>query len=437
MKHLIIASLLLGATVSASAEVWTLDSCVNYAVSHNLSVKSAQLDLEKAHQSVVEAKSRFLPTLSAGAAQNWDFGRGLTAQNTYANRNTSSFGWNAQFSLPVFQGLSALRTLRQAQAAVPVSETRVRAAREEVTLGVLAYYLQALYTRSMVDVARENLALSEAQHARTLVLVEGGKVAEIEALQAQSEVEQNRLQLVQAEGDASLALVDLAQALQLPSAEGFQVDTLLSLPPDGNVPSVADIYASALGTNASIKAAAGQVELARHAVSVAQSGYLPRLNFNAGLGSTYYTLSGSDNPGFSRQMRDNFSRSLGFSISVPIFDAFNTRNQVRQARMQVRQADLELERQRTQLYKSVEQAWQQTVNASASWQAACRATEAARAALDAMNEKYAYGRATLTETTEARTNYANALARLTQARYEHILRARILGFYADPSSILR
>lgn len=422
--------------LSLKAEVWSLDSCIAYAVAHNLSVKSAEIDLHNSELAISEARSRFLPTLSAGAAQNWDFGRGLTAQNTYANRNTSSFGWNAQLSLPIFQGLSAIRTLRRAEAAMPVSRTLLRAAREEVTLGVLAYYLQALYAGSMVDVARENLSLSERQLERTLILVEAGKVAEVEAMQARAEVAQTRMQLVQAEGDASLALVDLAQALQLPTAEGFSIDTLAVGPAASAIPSAADIYASALGTNASLKAAAGQVDLARQSISIARSGYLPRLNFSAGLGSSFYTLSGAENPSFSRQMRDNFSRSLGFSLSIPIFDAFSTRNQVRQAKSQLTQANLALERERTQLYKSVEQAWQQAVNASATYSSALDATSASRAALDAMNEKYAFGRATLTEANEARTNYTNSLARLTQARYESILRRKILDFYADPSSLL-
>ena len=437
MKRFLIAIVAIGHALSAMcADVWSLDSCISYAVSHNLDVRSAEIETASTALDLTEAKDRFLPTVSAGASQSWDFGRGLTAQNTYANRNTSSFGWSARLSLPLFQGLSALRELRRARAAQPVSQARLRDTREQTALGVLSYYFQALYTRSMTDVARENLTLAREQLSRTRLLVEGGKTAEVEVLQAEAEVARNEAELVQAEGDAELALLDLRQALNLDPAIGFDIAPVETAGDGAVIPQVADIYASALGTNSGLRAAEGDVELARHAISIARTGYIPQLSLSAGLGSSYYTLSGADNQPFGRQMRENFSKSIGLTLSVPVFDAFATRNRVRRAQVQLRQADLALERSRTNLYKAIEQAHRQAVTAGATLASSEAATEAARVALDAMQKKYDFGRATLTETTEARTTYVNALARLTQARYEQQLRRRILDFYADPSTIL-
>ena len=82
----------------------SLDSCISYALEHNLRIKSAEIERIRGEYSVTEAKDAFLPTLNASASQNWDFGRGLTSSNTYANRNTSMFSWGAQMSLPVFRG---------------------------------------------------------------------------------------------------------------------------------------------------------------------------------------------------------------------------------------------------------------------------------------------------------------------------------------------
>ena len=84
-------ALLLSCSMTAAADAWSLDSCISYAIDHNLDVRSAVIERYKGDLSVTEAKDRFLPSLSAGAAQSWNFGRGLTADNTYANRNTSSF----------------------------------------------------------------------------------------------------------------------------------------------------------------------------------------------------------------------------------------------------------------------------------------------------------------------------------------------------------
>ena len=135
---MMLSAALLAGTMHISAETWSLDSCINYAIAHNLDVRSALIERHRGELSVTEAKDRFLPTLSASAAQSWSFGRGLTAENTYANRNTSSTGFNASLSLPVFQGLSALRQLRQAQANIRTLDLRVENAKDEVTLGSMA-----------------------------------------------------------------------------------------------------------------------------------------------------------------------------------------------------------------------------------------------------------------------------------------------------------
>lgn len=424
------AALLLASAHGAKAEAWSLDSCINYAIGHNLDVRSAMLERYKGDLNVTEAKDRFLPTLTAGAAQNWNFGRGLTSENTYANRNTSSLGWNVNFSLPLFQGLSALRQLRQAQANLRTLDLRLANVKDDVTLGIMAYYLQALYNREMLAVRREELNLSRTQLKRQEILLEAGKVPEVDVLQAKAQVAAGEVAVVNADNDYRLAIVDLTRALELDDTEGFDI---LPVDFDGasaTLPASADeVYRNALGTNNGILAARSAVGLADHAISMAKSGYLPTLSLNAGLGSNYYTLSGVPNPSFGRQMRDNFSKSIGFSLNIPIFDAFSTRNRVRQAHVQRLAAELELERRESDLLKTIRQAYSQAEGAAAQYQAGEVAVTSAKAALDAMTDKYTYGKANATEWEQARSSYTTTLSQQIQAKYEMILRTKILNFY--------
>ena len=116
MKRIFSLSIIALAAVAAGAQdKWSLDSCINYAVSHSISVKNAQVQKDLAELSVTEAKDAFLPNVSANASQSFNFGRGLTNENTYENRNTSSFSWGASMSLPLFDGLSNVRQLKYAK----------------------------------------------------------------------------------------------------------------------------------------------------------------------------------------------------------------------------------------------------------------------------------------------------------------------------------
>ncbi len=275
--------------------------------------------------------------------------------------------YDANLSLPLFQGLSALRQLRQAQANIRTLDLQVEDAKDNVTLGIMAYYLQVLYSREMLAVRREELRLSQTQLQRQNDLLESGKVPEVDVLQAKAQVASGEVAVVNAENDYRLALVDLTRALELDDTRGFDIlpvdfDSTISLPASAD-----DVYRNALNTNNGILAARSGITQADHAVSIAKSGYLPTLSFNAGLGSNYYTLSGVENPSFARQMKDNFSKSIGFSLNIPIFDAFSTRNRVRQARAQRLSAELEVQRRESDLLKTIRQAYSQAEGVAWVW----------------------------------------------------------------------
>ena len=407
---------------------WSLDSCITYALEHNLTVRSAMIEQMGSDLGVTEAKDRFLPTLQAGAQQSWDFGRSLTADNTYANRNTSMFGFNAQLSLPLFQGLSAVRQLRQAREQLEASRLQILSVKDEVTLSVISYYLQALYNQELLAVSQEQLRLSQTQLERQQALFEAGKVPEVDVIQARAQVAQAEVDVVTADNNLSLSVVDLAQALELHDREGFGVcpldDQILMW-----IESPEVVKEHALANYPSILAARANISVADRGIDVAKTGYLPKLYFNAGLSDNYYKMSGIPNSSFSHQMRDNFAKSLGFTLQVPIFDAFSTRNSVRRARVSRLSALLELDRRESELTKAIDQAYTQAVGARKKYEASQTAVDAAKAALDAMTEKYTYGKANATEWEQTRSNYITTLSQQVQAKYEAILRHKILAFY--------
>ncbi|WP_290159182.1 TolC family protein [uncultured Duncaniella sp.] len=428
MKRIIYSLLLtVGISQTVMADAWSLDSCVNYALSHNLNIKNAEISRMQSELSVTEAKDGFLPQLSAGAGQNWSFGRGLTSANTYANRNTSSFSWNVQMSLPIFQGLRNIRQLRYAQSSLSMAEMQAEASRDEVRLNVITSYLQVLFNKEILEVSREQLRLSNVQLERQQALLEGGKVPEVDVIQAKAQVAQNEVQVVNSENDYTTSIIELAKLLELDNLTGFDVmpiddDTIALL-------NAEEVYRNALSNYPAISAARQAIKVADDGITLAKSGYLPTLSFNAGLGSSYYTVSGDDTKKFSSQMRDNFSKNLGFSLNIPIFDAFSTRNQIRQAKVRKLSAQIQLEQQQSELHRAIRLAYQQAVGAEKKYEAGKIAVDASKAALDAMTEKYTYGKANATEWEQTQSDYITTLAQQVQAKYELILRNKVLQFY--------
>ena len=400
MKKIIVSAIgMLAFTATASAETWSLQQCVDYAVSHNLTVRSSRLQSDQGELEVTAAKNAFLPNLSASANEGLNFGRGLTSENTYANRNTTNFQWGVSLSVPLFNGLQDVRQLKLAKSQLSQYLLDYEAAKDDITLNVISQYLQVLYSKEVTESARAQLAYSTYEVERMKALVAEGKEAEATIYDVESQQAQDRLQVITAENDVRVALVTLANLLQLPSADNFDVAPLDDADPV--IPGPDIIYSRALECNSSILSARQGIEVAKDQVSVAKAGYIPRINFNASTGSSYYT----------------------------IIDGFSTRNNVRRARLQETSARLELDRRESELYKSIQLAYTQATGARDKYVTAGETLEKTRLSFDATREKYNLGRATSYDFEQAKNNLFRVEVGRIQAHYEYLLRYRILRFY--------
>lgn len=430
IHNAIIATLLL-CSIDAQAKSWSLDDCINYAIENNLTVKSQQLSQMSARQSVTDAKSRYLPQVSAGASQNWNIGRGLTSENTYANQNTSSFSWNGGINLPLFSGLSTERQIAYAKANLQQITEQYEAAKEDISINVITAYLQVLYSKEMVDVANNQVELSHYEYTRQQALLEAGKIPEVDLLEAKSQLANDQYSVVQSTNDYTMAKIDLIQLLQL-RVEADEFDVLPLDNDDTMIMAPDDAYRMALQYNHSIAAARKGIISSDKNISLAKSGYLPTLSFSTGIGSSYYTLSGHKSESFGRQMDHNLSTSFGFSLNVPIFDAFSTRNSIRRAKIEKLNAELNLDQAEQKLFRDIQQAYYQAVGAQEKKASSLIAEESALRAFEAMQEKYNIGRATPTEYEQSKNKALRCTAERIQAQYELILRSRLLQYYTTP-----
>ncbi len=427
-KTLSIILMTVTAMSAVASEKWSLDSCINYAVENNLTVKNREIERLSSELDIIEAKDQFLPQLSASASQSFNFGRGLTSENTYANRNTSNFQWGTSVQLPLFQGLSAVRQLKLSKINLRSMILQVEAAKDNITLNVISQYLQVLYSSELLATAQNQLELSRYELTRQETLLEAGRIPEIDVIQQRAQVAQDQQAVTESENNLTIAKLDLIQLLQLPELDGFDIEPLAESEP--LIRPAEDVYRDAMVSNHSVLAARNNIEAAQASISVAKTGYIPRLSFNAGIGSSYYNLSGVENPSFSRQMRDNLNKYFGFSLSVPIFDAFSTRNRVRKAKLQETTARLQLQDTETTLYKEIQQAYYRAKGAREKYLTGISTEEASRLAFEAMKEKYEMGRSNPTEFEQSKNAYLKTTIDRIQSHYEYILRCRILDFYA-------
>lgn len=411
----------------ADAEVWSLDSCISYALSHNINVRQQALRIREGELAIREAQDRYLPSLDASASESLSFGRGLTAENTYANRNTTSTSWSVGMNLPLFQGTAAYRRVKIAEMSLQQYVLENESTKDNVALNIMSQYLQVLYCKEVAKSARSQAELSAFEVERQKALIKAGKVAEATLYDLEAVASQDQLQIVTSDNEIQTALVNLANMLQLPTVEGFDVLPLNEHDP--LIPGPDEVYASAMGINNNLLGARQAVKVADENISLAKTGYIPTLSFNAGLGSSFYTVSGMPRESFGSQMKHNFSTYLGFSLRIPIFDAFNTRNSIRRAKLQKLNAELSLEQRETDLYREIQLAYYQAKGARERYLTSEETLQKTNLSFESTRERFNLGRATQADYEQAKNNlYKTEISRI-QAHYEYLLRSRILEFY--------
>lgn len=424
----------MSAALQASAETWNLQQCIDYAIEHNLTVKNTDYNVKAGEINVTSAKNKFLPTVTGNASQSFNFGRSVAEDNIRVSRNSSAFSWGANASVPLFDGLHNVRTLKDARLSLRQLLLESDAARDDISLRVIAAYLQVLLNSELIKVAETELELSQVEVDRQKVLVDAGKSPELELIQAESQLAQAQVSLVNSRNDYELSMLDLKQLLMLSPETPLAVSPLDQL--GVLIPDADEVYRLAMLHNSSIMSKRQGIQIADNRIAMAKSGYYPTLSLGGGIGSSYTHITGFDNAGFAHQMRDNMSENIGLSLSVPLFDAFSTRNAVNNAKVDKLRAELELEQASDDLYKSISQAYYQAEAARKKSEASAIAESATKAALDAMTTKFNYGKATATEYEQAKTDYIKACSTTIQSRYEYIIRAKVLEFYSQPHSYI-
>lgn len=409
--------------------VMTLAQCIDYAVSHNVNVKRYANNVEQQKVQLSTARNSRLPDLTAGASQSFNFGRGLNSENAYVNRNTQSTGFNLQTSVPLLTGGRIPNEIAMSRLNLQAATADLEHARQSIALQVAAAYLQAVYAAEVVKVQEAQVAFSKIQEDRISKLFNAGKSPESDVVEAHSQVAQDEMGRTQAKCDYKLAMLDLSQLLELSSPDSIEIvapqgETSPTLPP---LPD--RIFARAEGVKPEIQAEKLRLQAAEKNIRIAKAALYPTLSLGAGLSSEYYKTSGYQAAPFSKQLSDNFNKSIGLSLNIPIFNRLATRNSIRQAKLQQSKQALQLDETKKTLYKEIQQAYYNAVNAQAKYESALAARKAAESNFNMMTGKFENGRANATELEEAKTKRANAITSTLQAKYEYILRMKIIEFY--------
>ena len=428
-----LAALLICGTAQAT-ETWTLQQCIDYALENNIQIRQSGLSAESREIDYNSALSNRLPGVSAGASQNWSFGRGLTANNTYDNTNTTSTSFNIGTDVTLFAGHRITGNIKLAELSLEAAKSDLERIKDDVRVQVAQAFIQIVYDRSILDVARNQVTIDSMQVERLTALAATGKVSNAEVASQQATLAQSRLSVTQAGNNLSLSILTLTQLMELPSPEGFDIKAPEANELEFSIPeSPESVYEQALGIKPSIKSEEIRLEQSTRNIDIAKSGFYPTLSLSAGAGTNYYTSSKFQSDPLSDQLKNNFSQYIGLNLNIPIFSRNSNRNNVRSARLGRMNQQMQLDNVKKQLYKEIQQAYYNAVASKSRYESSELVQVSARESFDLVQAKYEGGKASITEFNESKNRLVTAQADMLKYRYEYLFNTALLEFYRNSS----
>lgn len=419
---------------------WDLQTCIDYALQQNITIRKNRLNAESAAVDVKTAKAALFPTLSGSVSQrivnrpNSETNTIIDGDNITSSQSKTSY--NGSYGLDanwvLYNGSKRLNTIKQQQLNNRIAELGVAQSENSIEESIAQIYVQILYAAEAVKINESTLEVSQAECDRARQLFEAGSIAKSDLAQLEAQVSNDNYQLVTAQATLQDYKLQLKQLLELDGEE--EMNLYLPALGDENVlsplPTKTDVYRSALTFRPEIEASKLDVRASELDVSIARAGYIPTLSLSAGIGTT--NANGSDFS-FSEQVKTNWNNSLGVTISIPISNNRQTKSAIQKAKLQKQTTELTLLDEQKTLYKTIENLWLDANSAQQRYVAAVEKLKSTRTSYDLVQEQFNLGMKNTVELLTEKSNLLSAQQETLQAKYMAILNMQLLRFYQGES----
>ncbi len=409
--------------ISAQAETWSYQDCLNYARQHNISLQKSKLNELSSDYDLEAAQAQWQPTLDFATSQNYT--NTPWANNSSKNVYASSYGLNAGWTL--WDGGVRQNDIKSAKLRQSIDALATEDISRNLETDLLQVYINILYAKENIGIYEEAVTLSQKQTERAKALMESGRLSKVDYAQLKAQLEQDNYALVNAQGTYDSRRMELKKLLELGISDDitlqdvdWSADEVLAL-----LPTMESTYELAVDNDVQMQSLDLEKEDADLAVKTAKAGKLPKISLNAGIGTSY--ISGGQ--AFGTQLKQGINENIGLSLSIPIFDNKKTKVAVAKANITSLNADLDKVSRETELAQSVESWYIDARAAQSRFAAAQEQVNAAQISNDYVNEQFNVGLAVTVELMNAHNTLLEAKHSLLQAKYMAMLGKKMIGYY--------
>ena len=415
---------------------WSLDDCIAWAKHENLSVKRGRVSVQQQRINEQDARANRLPTVQFSTNQGASyqpFRQGsLSINGSQVTTNVHRLGYTGSYnlgaSMPLYDGGQIANNIKLQELNTQIAELSV----EQILLGIeeniTKLYVQILYAQETLKQDDEQISLAQKQLDRAQALFDAGLLNKADVSQMQSQLAADKYQRVADETTLNDYKLQLKQLMELDGDESLVLaDPELTEEVLQPLPAKQDVYNAALMLRPEIRAQQLAIDRSDLDVKIAQAQGKPSVNASAGINTSNNTGGGN----MFSQLKDQWTNSVGVSLSLPVWDHGKTQNAVAKARLERETAELDLADAQKTLWKTIESYWLQAYSAQQRYIAAQAKVDAARTGYELTSEQFRLGLKNIIELTTDKTAYSSSVQQMLQAKYMALLNVAMLRYYGN------
>ncbi|MDY5655779.1 MAG: TolC family protein [Prevotella sp.] len=420
-----------------TAKKWSLDDCIEYALTHNISLKKKNVARQQAEEDWKQSKADLLPSLSASTSQSMGYrpwvnsgvstvANGTVTSSMKKNYYNGSYGINASWTL--WNGNQNTNTVHLNKLNAQTAELDSAVTANSIQEQILKLYLQILYLNDAVAVNQNNLATSRKNEERGQELVNVGKMSKADLAQLSAQTAQDEYNVVNAQSILANYKLQLKQLLELTGDMDFDIAVPEHLEQEAmkEIPSLQSTYEAALTSRPEIEQQRLAAKSSALNLSIAKAGYLPTVSLSGSLGTSSSSMSDKT---WGQQMKTNFDAMAGVSFSVPLYDRRKTKTAVNKARLQIIDSELSMQEQEKQLYSTIEGYWLDALTNQQKYKAASASVGSEEASCELLSEQFRLGLKNIIELMSGKDKLLEAQQNMLQSKYLTIMNIKLLEFY--------
>lgn len=418
MRKIFLPVLLLITCSAPAQRIVSLEEAIATALQNNYNILLAKNDSMAAALDYSYKNAGFLPRLNGnlGTAWNNNAQKQILADGSKReSKGLKSNNITAQLALnwTLFDGMKMFATRDKLEEFVKLGELGIKNQLINTVASVITTYYNIVRQKQQLKAVEEQMSLSQERVKLAQYKLDIGVGTKPDVLQGKLDLNaQKAAQLLQQNLIAKLKeelnqLMNIQQSTLYEISDSIPINTKLSL---------GDIQNNVESNNPALLIAKKNIDIAGLTLKERKAERLPTLTFNSA-----YNFNRTNNQAVINSFSTLFNRSKGFNYgltaTVPIFNNFNNKRQIRQAELDIQYQRIVYDNQKSLINLSVINAWSDYEQQKRALALEEENIILAKENVSILFQVYKLNSTTLIQLKEAEKSLGDAYNRLIAARY--------------------